>query len=225
MQSYVDKAEDYFSHARKEIAPFLPAQCGRVLEIGCGSGATLNWLRHDRAASFTVGVEIFEAAAQSARVCADAVYCLDYEKGELPLESGEFDVILCLDVLEHMVDPWQVITRLVSKHLVEGGTLIVSLPNVRYFSVVLPLLFLGRWDYQEEGVLDRTHLRFFTRNTAVRLLSHDQLECVRCIGFGTDWPSLKSVLNVLTAGFFREILTYQYVLAARKIHRPKSAES
>lgn len=218
MQSYTDKEKDYFSHARKEISPLLPPQCGRVLEIGCGSGATLDWLRHHKGASYTVGVEIFETAAQRAKICVDEVYCLDYEHGELPLNSGEFDVILCLDVLEHMINPWQVLARLVTKHLAAGGTLIVSLPNIRYFGVVLPLLLFGKWDYKEEGVLDRTHLRFFTRRTAVQLLSHPKLELERCIGLGTKWPSHKGILNVLTAGILRELLTHQYLLSARKIN-------
>lgn len=216
MQSYTDKSVDYFAHARKEIAPLLPPQCGRVLEIGCGSGATLGWLRRHKGASHTVGVEIFEAAAQSARAHADEVYCLDFERAELPMECSQFDVILCLDVLEHMVNPWQVVDRLVSRHLAPGGTLIVSLPNVRHYSVVLPLLFQGRWDYQDAGLLDRTHLRFFTRDTAIHLLSHVQLEPVHCRGAGFDWPSRKGICNALTGGVFRELLTYQYLLSARK---------
>lgn len=216
MQSYIDKADDYFSHARQEIAPLLPPQCGRVLEIGCGSGATLGWLRRRKGATHTVGVEIFEAAAESARRHTDEVHCLDYERVCLPVGSGEFDLILCLDVLEHMVDPWRVIDRLVSQHLVPGGTLIVSLPNVRHYSVVLPLLLQGRWDYQDAGLLDRTHLRFFTRGTAIRLLSRAQLESVHCRGAGFEWPSRKVIFNALTAGIFREFLTYQYLLAARK---------
>jgi SAM-dependent methyltransferase len=216
MQSYVDKSADYFAHARKEIAPLLPPQCGRVLEIGCGAGATLGWLSRDQRATYTVGVEISETAAQSARAHADEVYCLDFERVELPVANSRFDVILCLDVLEHMVNPWLVVDSLVSQHLLPGGTLIVSLPNVRHYSVVLPLLFQGRWDYQDAGLLDRTHLRFFTRDTAIRLLSHPRLEPVRCIGAGFDWPSRKGIFNTLTAGVFREFLTYQYLLAVRK---------
>ncbi|WP_114969826.1 class I SAM-dependent methyltransferase [Rhodoferax ferrireducens] len=216
MQSYINKSEDYFAHARKEIAPLLPQQCGRVLEIGCGSGATLGWLRRDQRASFTVGVEISEAAAQRARVHADEVYCLDFERVELPSESTKFDVILCLDVLEHMVNPWLVVDRLVAQHLVPGGSLIVSLPNVRHYSVVLPLLFRGRWEYQDAGLLDRTHLRFFTRDTASRLLSHVELGPVHCRGTGFNWPSRKGILNTLTAGVFQELLTYQYYLTACK---------
>lgn len=216
MQSYIDKSADYFAHARKEIAPLLPPQCGRVLEIGCGSGATLGWLCRDQRATCTVGVEISEAAAQSARAHADEVYCLDFERVELPVANSRFNVILCLDVLEHMVNPWLVVDRLVSQHLLPGGTLIVSLPNVRHYSVVLPLLFQGQWDYQDAGLLDRTHLRFFTRDTAIRLLSHPRLEPVRCVGGGFDWPSRKGIFNTLTAGVFREFLTYQYLLAVRK---------
>lgn len=216
MQSYTDKSEDYFAHARKEIAPLLPQQCGRVLEIGCGSGATLGWLRRNLRASFTVGVEISEAAAQNARVHADEVYCLDFERVELPSENTKFDVILCLDVLEHMVNPWLMVDRLVVQHLVPGGTLIVSLPNVRHYSVVLPLLFRGRWDYQDAGLLDKTHLRFFTRDTATRLLSHPALGTVCCRGTGFDWPSRKGIFNTLTGGIFQELLTYQYYLTACK---------
>ena len=216
MQSYIDKSEDYFAHARREIAPLLPQQCGRVLEIGCGSGATLGWLRGEQRASCTVGVEILEAAAQRARVHADEVYCLDFERVELPLEDKKFDLILCLDVLEHMVNPWLVVDRLVSQYLVPGGTLIVSLPNVRHYSVVLPLLFWGRWDYEDAGLLDRTHLRFFTRDTAIELLSHSRLESVRCRGAGFEWPSRKGIFNTFTASVFQELLTYQYFLTACK---------
>ena len=164
MQSYTDKSESYFAHARKEIATLLPSQCGRVLEIGCGSGATLGWLRQSRRTSHTVGVEIAEAAANDAKANVDEVYCLDFERIELPAQNADFDVILCLDVLEHMVNPWGAVDRLVSRYLKSGGVLVVSLPNVRHYSVVLPLLFKGRWDYEDAGLLDRTHLRFFTRD-------------------------------------------------------------
>jgi SAM-dependent methyltransferase len=214
MQSYIDKSESYFSHARKEIATLLPLQCGRVLEIGCGSGATLGWLRQSRGAAHTVGVEIAEAAANDARANVDEVYCLDFERAELPAPNNDFDVILCLDVLEHMVNPWGAVDRLVSRYLKPGGVLIVSLPNVRHYSVVLPLLFGGRWDYEDAGLLDRTHLRFFTRRTAFSLLEHPKLSVVRDKDAGVDWLSRKGLFNILTFGLFRDLLTYQYCLAA-----------
>jgi 2-polyprenyl-3-methyl-5-hydroxy-6-metoxy-1,4-benzoquinol methylase len=216
MHSYFDKSESYFSHARKEIATLLPLQCGRVLEIGCGSGATLGWLRQSRRASHTVGVEIAEIAANHAKSNVDEVYCVDFERVELPAPNADFDVVLCLDVLEHMVNPWSAVDRLVSHYLKPGGVLIVSLPNVRHYSVVLPLLFRGRWDYEDAGLLDRTHLRFFTRRTAISLLAHPKLAVVRDKDAGLDLSSRKGLFNVLTFGIFRDLLTYQYCLAACK---------
>ena len=115
-----------------------------------------------------------------------------------------------------MVNPWGAVDRLVSRYLAPGGALVVSLPNVRHYSVVLPLLLQGRWDYEDAGLLDRTHLRFFTRDTAIHLLSHPMLEPARCMGAGFEWPSRKGIFNILTAGVFRELVTYQYFLATHK---------
>lgn len=216
MQSYSDKAGDYFAHARKEISHLLPKNCGRVLEIGCGSGATLGWLRQNHHAVRTVGVEIAEAAANKARSFADGVYCLDFEQHDLPGGVQKFDLVLCLDVLEHMVNPWTVVDRLATRYLETGGTLIVSLPNVRHYSVVLPLLFGGRWNYEDAGLLDRTHLRFFTKASAKALLSHPQFGPVTCTATGFDGWTAKRVLNMLTLGLFQELVTYQYFLSVSK---------
>ncbi len=217
MQSYSDKSGDYFAHARKEIEPLVPKKCDRVLEIGCGSGATLGWLRQDHQAVRTVGVEIAQAAANNARDFADDVFCLDFEQHDLPGAAQKFDLILCLDVLEHMVDPWAVVDRLATRYLEIGGTLIVSLPNVGHYSVVLPLLLRGRWDYQVAGLLDRTHLRFFTKASAKALLSHAQFGSVTCTASGFDGWSLKRVLNMLTLGVFQNLVTYQYFLSVNKV--------
>jgi 2-polyprenyl-3-methyl-5-hydroxy-6-metoxy-1,4-benzoquinol methylase len=217
MQSYAAKSGDYFAHARKEIEPLLPLNCGRVLEIGCGSGATLGWLRQQHQAESTVGVEIAAEAAGKARSFADEVHCLDFERHDLPGGAKKFDLVLCLDVLEHMVDPWAVVDRLATRYLETGGTLIVSLPNVRHYSVVLPLLFIGRWNYEDAGLLDRTHLRFFTKASASALLTHPQLGPVKCIATGFDGWSAKAVLNMLTFARFQALVSYQYFLSASKV--------
>jgi 2-polyprenyl-3-methyl-5-hydroxy-6-metoxy-1,4-benzoquinol methylase len=217
MQSYSAKSSDYFAHARKEIQPLLPRNCGRVLEIGCGSGATLGWLRQDHPAARTVGVEIAEDAAGKARSFVDEVHCLDFERHDLPDGPQKFDLVLCLDVLEHMVDPWALVGRLATQYLEVGGTLLVSLPNIRHYSVVLPLLFGGRWEYEDAGLLDRTHLRFFTKASAQALLSHPQFGPVHCTATGFDGWSLKRMLNALTLGVFQQFVTYQYFLSVSKV--------
>jgi 2-polyprenyl-3-methyl-5-hydroxy-6-metoxy-1,4-benzoquinol methylase len=216
MQSYLDKSDDYFAHARKEIQSLLPKEVGRVLELGCGSGATLGWLRQNGHATFAVGIEISEAAAELARRHADEVFCVDFERDEIQKPEHKFNVVLCLDVLEHLVDPWQVIDRMVTDYLAPGGTLIVSLPNVRHYSVVLPLLFGGHWRYEDAGLLDRTHLRFFTRDSAQELLSHPLLGTPVCTATGFEGWSKKNLFNRLTFGLLRELMTYQYYLVAHK---------
>lgn len=215
MSPYSDKPPTYFAHARQEIRPLLPMHCGRVLEVGCGTGATLAWLRSQNCISEAVGIEISQTAADIAKPRLDAVYCFDFETTDLP-EQQPFDVILCLDVLEHMLDPWAVVHRLVDRYLVEGGTLVVSLPNVRHHSVVLPLLLHGAWDYSDAGLLDRTHLRFFTHATAEKLVKHTCLHPVRWLRFAGSLRTKKGWLNMLTGGIFENFWTYQLVFSVQK---------
>lgn len=216
MQSYQGKDAPYFSHTRFDILPALPTECGRVLEIGCGAGATLAWLRKRPGTTHTTGVEIFPEAAQRAVEYLDEVHCLDFERQVAPAHWDPFDTILCLDVLEHMVDPWRVLHRLATDHLRPGGTLIVTLPNVRHHTVVLPLLLRGRWEYQEAGIMDRTHLRFFSRASALALMRHPALNAPYCSPIGFEKNTLKRVLNRLTLRYFEELITSQYLLSARK---------
>lgn len=216
MQTYQDKADGYFAHARTEIGALLPAHCVRVLELGCGSGATLAWLRQRGRADYTVGVEIAESAAQLARQHVDEVVCADVERDGLGALGGNFDAILCLDVLEHLINPWGVVDQLVTRHLAPGGTIIASVPNVRHFSVVLPLVLRGRWDYVDAGHLDRTHLRFFIRTSAQALLAHPALSKPIYHATGFSGWSRKNVLNHLTFGLLRDFVTYQYYVVAHK---------
>ncbi|MCK9214510.1 MAG: class I SAM-dependent methyltransferase [Rhodoferax sp.] len=215
MQSYSTKSGDYFAHARREIEPLLPHECGRVLEIGCGSGATLGWLKQKYQGLQAVGLEMVSDAANVAAQYADSVHCMDIESQPSPHALGHFDLIICLDVLEHLVDPWVVIDRFVKDHLVDGGILILSLPNVRHFSVVLPLLTQGRWDYADDGVLDRTHLRFFTRRSALKLAeSLGSVDAVHATGLEkwrkTWW------LNFTTLSIFKSFFEYQYLIRVTK---------
>lgn len=212
---YESKVDDYFSAARKEILDLMPVFSDRVLEIGCGSGQTLELIKHLKLCEKTVGIELFEQAAQNARTRADEVHHLDIEKDELPSDLGQFDLILILDVLEHLIDPWAVLHRIQSSHLKPGGKIIISLPNARHFTCVIPLLLNGDFNYQERGILDKTHLRFFTRKSGIKML-HDaglSIEKVKCTSLDKSLNSGK--LNALTFGIFSEFLTSQFIYLAR----------
>ncbi len=166
MNLYNNKPVDYFCHARTEIEPLLhPAADNqrRVLEIGCAEGYTLEWLKVKGLFAWTAGVEPF-ADVNTKNRGIDHFEKLDIEEKlpDIPLRS--LDTILCLDVLEHLRNPWEVVFRL-SCLLKPGGQWIVSVPNIRNYRIVMGLFFLGNFRYEDSGIMDRSHLRFFTRET------------------------------------------------------------
>jgi SAM-dependent methyltransferase len=171
---YSGKPAEYFGIARTEIAPLIPESVTRVLEIGCGSGATIKWLRSVRRIEYAAGVELSSDAAARAASVFDDIIENNIEAADLPFAPESFDLILALDVLEHLVDPWRIVRQLHSL-LRPGGTIIASLPNIAHYSVSLSLLLRSRWDYANEGLLDRTHLRFFVERTAVDLMTSSGL--------------------------------------------------
>lgn len=213
---YASKEAGYFDSVRKEILPLLPEDMARVLEVGCGSGGTLEWLKREKGCSWIAGIELSEESGRIAGERLDFFVLGNVEQMDLPFPSGSVDLVLCLDVLEHLVDPWAAVRRLCVL-LRPGGFLIASLPNICHRSAIIPLLFRDRWDYQPSGILDRTHLRFFTRKTSVELLEQN--------GFAVDMVmpvvpvargSKTWFLNLITFGLFRRFLTTQYLIRAKR---------
>lgn len=214
-QDYGDKVGDYFDKARYEIEPLLPAHAGRVLEIGCGTGQTMQWLRGTGRVGQAWGIELFESAALRAREHFEQVVVGDAEtQCSSAFDGLTFDMILCLDVLEHLVDPWSCV-RALERRLVPGGRLVISVPNVRCLKVVLPLLFRGDWQYSDKGILDRTHLRFFTRRTALALVSSGGLRVDQCLG-NRQARSWLALLHRATFGLLPELTSLQFMIAATR---------
>jgi 2-polyprenyl-3-methyl-5-hydroxy-6-metoxy-1,4-benzoquinol methylase len=206
------KAQRIFASARTETFYLLPPRMDKVLEIGCGTGATLSALRKAGRCRWTMGVEVVESMAREAERCVDEVRIGDVEAHSLVFAPETFDAILCLDVLEHLVDPWTVVRRLV-EGLRPGGVLVASVPNVRNIRVVAPLVLFGKWRYTEQGLLDRTHLRFFTRSSAIQLVASAPLDVDRVDG--VIWPRDRRV-NRLTLGALRRFLDFQYLIRGIK---------
>lgn len=208
---YADKTDDYFGHARTEVLPLLPAgRAERILDVGCGRGDTLAYLRAEGRCGWTCGVELFPEAGAAARDRLDEVHIGNIEQLELPIAPASLDVVLCLDVLEHLIDPWTTAVKLAAL-LKPGGVLIASIPNVRHFRVVLPLLFRGTWKYADFGLMDRTHLRFFTKGSAIELLESAGLRVDAVRGSGME-SIRKRAMVALSFGALEPLLVFQYLL-------------
>ena len=130
-----------------------------ILEVGCACGGTLLNLKSKYKNAMLYGIEINKAAARSAALFAD-ISDQDIEGMALTYSEKFFDYILLADVLEHLRDPWKVLDTF-KRYLKPGGKLLVSLPNIMHFSVMRRMM-QGYWTYEEAGILDKTHLRFFT---------------------------------------------------------------
>jgi SAM-dependent methyltransferase len=208
-----DEGLTYYSNVRQEIIGFVPENCDRVLEVGCGAGETLRFLKSQGLCRWTCGVEAFPEAAKMARSHLDSVYEGDIEQLELPIPERSLSAILCLDVLEHLKDPEAVI-RSLHKLLARDGVIIASIPNVRHRSALSPLLFRGEWNYKDWGILDRTHLRFFTRESAIRLMTSSGLVADKISS--TYGGESDRFWDRISLGLFRPFLELQYLIRAHR---------
>lgn len=205
----------YYETARSELLGLLEGPApARVLEVGCGGGANLAWLKQRWPGLCAVGIELrAEAAARARAAGADEVLQADVLQPDCDFAAGHFDVIVLSHVLEHFAQPERVLAK-VAPWLRAGGQLLVALPNVRHVSVLLPLLLRGEFEYRDSGILDRTHLRFYTRASAQRLLEAGGFEVRRLMpefgGRKSHW------LNRLSLGAARDFAAYAYNLQARK---------
>lgn len=168
----------YHDAARVEIASFFDAPPGLVVDVGCGAGATGALLKRKFPGTRVVGIERNARAADVARGRLDAVVCADLadvRPGD-HLGGEPIGALLLLDVLEHLADPWRALVAM-RRWLSPSTRVIASVPNVRNLET-LEHIASGRFDYDERGVLDVTHLRFFTRASLRRLFEETGYEVV-----------------------------------------------
>jgi SAM-dependent methyltransferase len=203
---------DYFRHIRYDISPLLPPSARRILDVGAGVGATSSWLKSRYPGCHTIGLE--GDAANSAELArnVDEAVIVDLN-GPIP-DVGAPDLVLCLDVLEHLVQPLDVLIR-VTSNMREDGIVIASLPNVAHASVSIPLMLQARFEYQDAGILDRTHLRFFDRVSTIDLMNEAGLIVGQGLRTGLKGPRSRFADSV-TLGLIRDQLTKQYIVAGRR---------
>jgi 2-polyprenyl-3-methyl-5-hydroxy-6-metoxy-1,4-benzoquinol methylase len=156
-------------------------------------------------------IEPDPVSAQAAEDGFDHVVLGEFPSQKIP--EGKFDVIMFADVLEHMAEPEHALIPS-AKALAPGGVLIASIPSVRNWRAVLwPLLRHGTWTYTERGILDRTHLRFFTRRSMCSLFRDNGWSVISVTGI--NLYRREKLLAALTFHLFDDFLFPQYVVVAR----------
>ena len=167
-KSSSEKLPAYYENVRNDLIPLIPNDAKCILEVGCAAGMTGRELKK-RPGAFVAGIELNAKAAEAAKKVLDDVLQGSIETIDLPYSDGSFDCVLFADVLEHLVDPLSALLK-VRRLLKKGGTVVASIPNVQFHGVIHQLIE-GNWTYAKEGILDETHLRFFTYKEIVKLFS------------------------------------------------------
>ena len=218
-----DKPDHYYRGERPEVMEMVPDSAMRILEIGCGAGATSRMLKEDNSAREVVGVEYDALAAREASKYMDRIFCGDVEKINLPYPDGYFDCIIYADVLEHLRDPEKLLQKQ-KKLLSKNGVMVMSIPNTRHYSLVNQLME-GRWTYEESGLLDSTHIRFFTLSEIKGMLGRCGLLPLEIKGKRVDQIYKEGANGTLKIGRWQidnlseeemfEFFVFQYLLTVR----------
>jgi 2-polyprenyl-3-methyl-5-hydroxy-6-metoxy-1,4-benzoquinol methylase len=163
-EAYLGKAGSYFQGMRADYVDALPdAPQAAILEIGCSEGQTgALALARGKCARY-IGIELHEPSARIAATRLTEVHIGNIEEMPLEFTAASFDAVIISEVLEHLIDPWAVVARM-APLLRPGGLIFASSPNISHHRVIRSLL-RGRWDLADQGVMDRTHLRWFTPAT------------------------------------------------------------
>ncbi len=203
----------YFSNVRKEMTAFVPVSSKRILDVGCSEGNFGKLLMEQNGAEVW-GAELSEQAAAVAAGKLHKVFQGDFRTILPQLPSGYFDCLIFNDVLEHFTDPEIVIAQC-RTILAPGGDIVSSIPNVRYIRNLFDMVIRKDWEYKDSGILDRTHYRFFTQKSIVRMFTGAGFTVESCTGINAT-PSIKTrLLGVLTFGHMADVKYLEFATVAK----------
>ena len=206
----------YFQNARPDMLKYIPESAKTVLEVGCSEG---NFCRSMKTPERKIwGIEINPEAARKASESCDFVLCGNFDELYDDLPKAYFDCVVFNDVLEHRYAPWDTLkkTRALLK---PDGVVVSSIPNFRYIgNLVTEIFWEEDFRYKPEGgILDDTHIRFFTSKSILRMYREQGFEVVRHEGI-TPCKSWKEKLFIrLTLGKLKDARWKRFATVARKI--------
>ncbi len=203
----------YYQHVRSHLLDFVKEPKEKeikVLDVGCGLGATLLELKNRYKNAEIYGIEINKAVGEIAGTHADVIIGNIEEIG-MDFKEEYFDYIILGDVLEHLINPYEAMEK-IKRYLKKGGYMLVSVPNVMHNGVIKSLLY-GNWTYEDAGILDRTHLRFFTYREIIKLFEKAHLNVMGCITIRAegDKEFVKKLVSITGPHLEWEYYSYQYL--------------
>lgn len=162
---------NYYQGVRGEMIMFLPEKYSKVLEIGCAEG---DFRQHFSSNCEYWGIEPVQSVADVARDKLDKLLIGSYQDVKDQLPSNYFDLVICNDVIEHMADH-DAFFNSIKTVIIKRGYIVGSVPNVRYYWNLYDLLIKKDWEYTDSGILDKTHLRFFSEKSLKRAFRQNGL--------------------------------------------------
>jgi O-antigen biosynthesis protein len=207
------REQNYYSIIRKDIISLIPKSVKKILDVGCGYGSTAAVIKEKYPDIEIIGIELSEEAAIKSQKNVDRVINGDIEIIEPDFPVKYFDLIICADVLEHTKDPWSVLKKL-HKYQNDDAILIASIPNIRYIKVLLKILF-NKFEYEASGVLDVSHLRFFTLHTIKKMFKECGFQIIKIKNNRNKGWKMR-LLSILSFGILFPFGIYQYIIVAKK---------
>ncbi len=218
------RAAPYPDYANPQLLEKIPLNARLVLDVGCGQGALgAAYLRRNPRARY-LGIDSDPAVVRIARQRLTEMACADVEAEPMPFADQKIDCIIYGDILEHLSDPWTLLRRHAAS-LAPDGTVLVCTPNVEHWRLT-QLLLSGGFDYQDTGLLDRTHLRWFTARTMGKALAEAGLQLADLAPRPVATQGAQAFVKAMAPGlraagidpqeYFNRAWPLQYIWRARK---------
>ena len=211
-----------YIHNRRDVVSLLKEIPSHILDVGCSNGTLGQDLKRAFPNATVIGIEKDPAMAKVATNHLDEVIVTDLDNAAWSdnLTGHTFDLIICADVLGHLKKPWEVL-YILQQLLTPEGYLIISLPNVRHWSVIYQVFVKGDWPILNSGIFDKTHLRFFTKRSAKRLMEKSSLTVEKIVAkhsfyddVGTPRHGLGRFISRIPGA--QEFVSYQWIFICRK---------
>lgn len=209
------KPAGYFENPREDMLKYIPSATKTSLEFGCGAGS-FSALLKERLGVETWAVEMDKEAAKKAKEQLYTVINADACKAVKFLPDAYFDCVIFFDILEHLADPYSLLTS-VKKKLTKNGVIVASIPNVRYYRTFVKYVLYGDWDYKSHGVLDQTHLRFFTCKSITKTFEGLNYKIMTLEGMNSTSSLTFRLLNLVLLNSMSDVKYKHFAVVAKPL--------